>query len=256
MSENQATIGTGTTITHNQQQQPIVITLPPNLTSSQDEKTKIEKTFPQKFMLWLSILQLTFGAIAVLSHIILFNVAADTYGIHEAGFGIWTGVVFAIAGGVGLLGANRPSNCTVVAMLVLSIISSLMTIPLLIFSGIGLGDSNRRIRWRDDDDDDLPSLKASTALYSIQLFIGLAQAVAAITTSAFSCRTVCCRKRSNAGTVIFAPINPNDSQYVFQINAPDANPAAVNNPTTTQDDPPGYSEINLNSDESKYQRFE
>ena len=111
---------------------------------------------------------------------------------------------------------------------------------------------------------------------SIQLFIGLAQAVAAITTSAFSCRTVCCRKRSNAGTVIFAPVNAGgaDARFVsLTLNTSSNAPAAEvteNKPSetnfTTQingnDDPPGYQEINLHSSDDqtnnhqKYQRFD
>ena len=37
-------------------------------------------------------------------------------------------------------------------MLVLSIISSLFSIPLIVSSGIGIGDSNNRIRWSMNDD--------------------------------------------------------------------------------------------------------
>ena len=43
---------------------PIVITLPQ--TESKDEKEKIAKTFPQKFMLVLSTLQLCCGGLAAL----------------------------------------------------------------------------------------------------------------------------------------------------------------------------------------------
>ena len=59
------------------------------------------------------------------------------------------------------------------------------------------------------------ALRVMLAIHSIMLFVGLVQAVVAITTSAFSCRTICCRKRSNAGTVIFAPVNTNiDPRFV------------------------------------------
>ena len=111
---------------------------------------------------------------------------------------------------------------------------------------------------------------------SIQLFIGLAQAVAAITTSAFSCRTVCCRKRSNAGTVIFAPVNAGgaDARFVSltlntSSNAP-ATEVTGDKPSETNfstqingnDDPPGYQEITLHSSDDqsnnhlKYQRLD
>jgi len=253
-------------------QQPIVITLPSNL-ESKDEKEKIEKIFPQKFMLGLSILQLCLGGLAALLHIILLSVAHRS-GIHEGGFGIWTGLVFGIAGGVGIIAANRPSNCMVISMLVLSIISTFFTIPLFLSASFGLGSSNRSIRYRDEDDNDIKNLRAAVAIYSIQLFIGLAQAVAAITTSAFSCRTVCCRKRSNAGTVIFAPVNAGgaDARFVSltlntSSNAPatevtENKPSETNFTTQINDDPPGYQEINLHSSDDqtnnhqKYQRFD
>jgi len=143
-------------------QPPIVITLPTNL-ESKDEKEKIEKIFPQKFMLGLSILQLCLGGLAALVHIILLSVAHRS-GIHEGGFGIWTGLVFGIAGGVGIIAANRPSNCMVIVMLVLSIISTFFTIPLFLSASFGLGSSNRQIRWRDDEAD-VKSLRAAVAIY-------------------------------------------------------------------------------------------
>ena len=77
--------------------------------------------------------------------------------------------------------------------MVMSIIASAFTLPQIAFAGISVGT----LRRRDD---------ALQALYCTQMFIALAQAVIGITTSAFSCRTVCCGKRSGAGVVIFNPM--------------------------------------------------
>ena len=74
-------------------------------------------------------------------------------------------------------------------------------------------------------------MKATLAIYSILLFTGLTQAVVAITTSAFSCRTVCCRRRNNAGTVIFAPVNADPRSVTFTLNTVNT----VNTPAPTQE---------------------
>ena len=86
--------------------------------------------------------------------------------------------------------------------MVMSIIATLFALPLIIFAGAGIGDAKRRIRWSDEDDED-EDRTGTLILWSIQLLIGLAQAVIAITTAAFACRTVCCGKRSTAGAVLF-----------------------------------------------------
>ena len=59
--------------------------------------------------------------------------------MSDNGTGLWTGVFFAIAGVVGLMASRRPSYSMVTAFMVLSIIASLFTIPLIVFSGIGIG---------------------------------------------------------------------------------------------------------------------
>ena len=82
--------------------------------------------------------------------------------------------------------------------MVLSIVSALFALPLIIFAGIGFGDSLRRGRSRNF---------LSMIFYGIQLLIGLLQGVVAITTAAFSCRAVCCGRKSHPGAVIFTSGN-------------------------------------------------
>jgi len=256
--QNSATTTT-TTAAATTTNDPIVITLPQS-NESKNEKEKIAKTFPQKIMLALSILQLICGSLAALLQIILVSLPTNSWGVHNGGFGIWTGLVFGIAGGVGLIGAHRPSNCMVISMLVLSILSALFSLPLIVASGIGIGSTKDHIRWRSDDNENVPALRVMLAIHSIMLFVGLVQAVVAITTSAFSCRTICCRKRSNAGTVIFAPVNTNiDPRFVSVTLNTHQDP--VSRPETTEqldDLPPDYTEVELNPPEvgDKYQRFE
>ena len=86
--------------------------------------------------------------------------------------------------------------------MVLSIVSALFALPLIVFAGIGFGDS-RRGRSRNF---------LSMIFYGIQLLIGLLQGVVAITTAAFSCRVVCSRGKQNPGMVIFTSGNTAGNQ--------------------------------------------
>ena len=65
--QNSAATTTANTSTNNT---PIVITLPQS-NESKNEKEKIAKTFPQKIMLALSILQLICGSLAALLQVSL-----------------------------------------------------------------------------------------------------------------------------------------------------------------------------------------
>ena len=103
------------------------------------------------------------------------------------GTGLWTGVFFAIAGGVGLMTSQRPSNCTVTAFMVFNIIASLFTLPLIVFSGIEMGEFYGTCKF----------------LSGIQLLTGLAQGIVAITTAAFCCRVSCCISSHRQTNVAF-----------------------------------------------------
>ena len=93
---------------------------------------------------------------------------------------IWTGFVFAIAGGVGLMASQRPSYSMVTAFMVLSIIASIFALILIVVSGIGMGF---RYSYR--------SRSSSRFLFGMELLIGLAEGIVAITTAAFCCRVTC-----------------------------------------------------------------
>ena len=80
-----------------------------------------------------------------------------------------------------------------IAYMVLSIISAILALPLLLFSGIGFGQS-RESYGREQN-------SLSMLLFGIQLLIGLLQAVVALTTAAFSCRAVCCGCGRKPGSV-------------------------------------------------------
>ena len=95
------------------------------------------------------------------------------------GTGIWTGLFFAISGGVGLVASQRPSYCLVTAFMVMSIISTLFAIPLIVLAGIGTGRYYSRY---------YPGIRFVCGL---QMMTGLAQGIVAIVTAVFSCRVTC-----------------------------------------------------------------
>ena len=174
--------------------QATFVSVPLNTTPTQSEKERIEKLFPKKTMKDLSTAQLIFAGIAALAQVhttLIFKFFAENImilhllkvilianGEAYIGTGIWTGFVFAIAGGVGLMASQRPSYSMVTAFMVLSIIASIFALILIVLSGIGMG---YRYRYRS----------SSRFLFGMELLIGLAEGIVAITTAAFCCRVTC-----------------------------------------------------------------
>jgi len=225
---------------------PIYLTIPQNV-NSQSDKDHIEKLFPTKTMKVCSILQLICAGTAALTQVILFVVDQQRYGsISDVGAGIWTGLFFGIAGGVGLIASQRPSHCSVIAFMVMSIISSLFAIPLIVISGIGMGTSGYRRSSHEN---------VMVLLFCVQLLTALFQGIVAVTTAAFSCRVVCCGKRSSNGTVVFSNVVPSQSEQVAVPLTVIAGATAA--PTTSlnvnNEKPPKYEEV---EDGDQYQRFE
>jgi len=225
---------------------PIYLTIPQNV-NSQSDKDHIEKLFPTKTMKVCSILQLICAGTAALTQVILFVVDQQRYGsISDVGAGIWTGLFFGIAGGVGLIASQRPSHCSVIAFMVMSIISSLFAIPLIVISGIGLGTSGYGLSTHEN---------LMVLLFCVQLLTALFQGIVAVTTAAFSCRVVCCGKRSSNGTVVFSNVVPSQSEQVAVPLTVIAGATAA--PTTSlnvnNEKPPKYEEV---EDGDQYQRFE
>ena len=82
------------------------------------------------------------------------------------------------------MASQRPSYSMVTAFMALSIIASIFALPLIIFSGIGMGGGYR----------DYVTCKF---VFGIQLLTGLAQGIVAITTAAFCCRVTCISPHSH-----------------------------------------------------------
>ena len=89
--------------------------------------------------------------------------------------------------------------------MVLCIISSMFTLPLIVISGIGFGETVDR------------SYQGYAVCFALQMLIGLLQAVVAIVASGFSCRVVCSGKSQNPGRVIYSgqTFQPQGTVYIL-----------------------------------------
>ena len=98
--------------------------------------------------------------------------------------------------------------------MVMSIIASFFAFILLVINSFQLRNHRRRNYFN------------TNAFCAMQILLGLMEIIVAITTSAFSCRAVCCRKRHIPGQVMYT-----------------ANPIGNEGFTNVNDQPPDYEEI-------------
>ena len=118
---------------------PIFLSMPQNVNGvdRQSERGRLEKLFPKKTILVCSILQLICAGVAAMTQVIIpfgcamfinilkkltknnflqvILIAVDSYRgprVTVVGTGIWTGVLFGVAGGLGLNASQRPSYCS------------------------------------------------------------------------------------------------------------------------------------------------
>merc|ERR1712038_2129752 len=117
---------------------PIVLTIPTQ-NDTKSEKGHILKLFPKRTILIFSIIQLVCAGLAGILQLIVIGIDQGRYYTYfpaVVGTGIWTGFFFGISGGIGLVAANRPSSASIIAFMVMSIISAIFALPLLVFAGI------------------------------------------------------------------------------------------------------------------------
>jgi len=201
-SGNQPTIGSFPQAT-GQPQQPVIVIVqaPPTHGSVQQKRSDEEhyrKFFPKKTIFGLSVFMFVAGILSILFQIALICMAHGShrsyrYYIAFIGQGIWCGIFPAIAGGVGIASAKKPSKCIIIALMVLSILSAAMTIPNLTFDSMGVASSTGYYNHA-----------GLGAIYSINLILALAAGIVSIVVGAYTCQAVCCRK-SSAGSVMYNP---------------------------------------------------
>jgi len=116
-------------------------------------------------------------------------------------------VFFIITGGLGMAAANNPSDCSIITLMVFSIISAVMGVPHMVLDGFGADQVQTRTSYYFDysDTSRYESYQVEAVwLYSVLFILGLAVAIISIVLSSYTCRAICCR-RSNAGSVIHNP---------------------------------------------------
>ena len=136
------------------------------------------------------------------------------------------------------------------AFLTLSIISALLSLPLIVFAGSGLSKeswylqkdvceekSNINTTWHYSrsyshkpyeecshywdrncciSEKTYDAVKSNRTCHGFQIFVALVQAGVAIAASAMSCRILCCSKQDNVGGVVYLP-GPNPPQQFMMV---------------------------------------
>ena len=96
----------------------------------EEEKNYIENLFRGKTRRNLSIWQIILAAIAGVLQVILFSIVND--GIALTGMGIWSGLCFGIAGGIGLVTTlSDASRLAIKVLLVMSILAAVFAVALI-----------------------------------------------------------------------------------------------------------------------------
>ena len=116
--------------------QPTMVPMDPELKKM--EKARVEKLFPKKTRRCLSSWQLLLAGLAGLAQTVLFFFRG--WGIALTGMGIWSGVFFGIAGGLGLM---KPSRRTIAAFLTMNIFACIFAVALITTSWVGLEECRR-----------------------------------------------------------------------------------------------------------------
>lgn len=186
-------------------QQPIVVivqapTMAGTRTSDADH---FKKFFPKKAVMGMSVAMLVAGVFSVIIQITLIGLPYEGYyrrHFAHIGQGIWCGAFFIATGGLGVAAANKPSNCSIISVMVLSIISAIMSIPHMTIDGIAAGAvSGYRYDGR------------ALGLYCFMFLLSLLAGILSIVISSYTCRAICCRRTNYGGSVVYNPGQPNQT---------------------------------------------
>jgi hypothetical protein len=179
----------------------------PVVTSDNDH---FKKTFPARTVNILAIIQIVSCFCSIISHIVLLCSVGRYGGIELSGSGIGCGIFFGFSGIIGCLAARHLFTGRIIAFMVMSVISSCFCLPLLILVAVGLGMAEDRRRYPSPYYPNVEPLGenwffSAVAFNAIEIILALITAVVAITSSAYSCKAVCCRKTKTQGTVLYNP---------------------------------------------------
>lgn len=238
--------------------QPVIVIMqaPTADTTKEAKKEHYRKTFPEKAILAMSIYSLVAGCLSIIIQIIL--ICSSRYGRHFefGGQGIWCGIFFLIAGSIGIWAAKKPSQCSIVTMMVMSIVSACMSIPHIVMDSIGVAMATG-YRYNS----------ANVGLFGFLIFLGVTAGITLIILSAFTCRAICCGSIKTNGTVMYHPstaqtIQLGDLSHVITTGQHAMYPVSPQQesppPTYSSDGAHQQSTLNPNTsgDDSKYKRFD
>jgi len=172
---------------------PVIIMVP---TPVQKPKIPYEQRFPKKTMLILSSIQLVMAALAIITQVV--GLSTRYPEAHYVGTGIWCGILFGLSGMFGTIASLKPSFGMIVTFMIFAIISAVFCLPLLVISSMSTAWSGYGYRSRYGSD-------VKKAMFATQVAISLIQAIAAIASSAMTCKALCscCRPKRESGVVYY-----------------------------------------------------
>jgi len=158
-------------------QQAIPGTLGPTVFVMVDNEKK-QTSFPKKIAIALSIVQIILGIASFLAQIVII-ILLSTYDSHYEyeyvggiGEGIYCGVFFIIAGGLGILASRKPTTCCISAFMTLSIIASTFSGIQIILASLKLGvmESHYNIEY-------IPNIGPKMAMLRIMVGAGAVEMI-------------------------------------------------------------------------------
>ncbi len=254
----------------------------PQSTRRTADKEHFDKTLPPRIVRALSAAQVFIFLVCIVAAIM--SIVFEKYGPSDGAAGIWCGFFFGISGALGLLVAWKATTCSIVACMVMNIIAACFTIPLIVWTGIALGQNSHRYHRCYGSFCDDPHRESRQSLLitvlGIQFCCAFCEAIIAISVAVMTCRATCCRSSTGSVSDTAMPTavmyNGGNGQTAVPITAIPMMPAAAAaatampvtpNPVTTESDhPPKYeeaaAEATTGSEDaavengSRYQRFD
>ncbi|XP_013420356.1 uncharacterized protein LOC106180777 isoform X1 [Lingula anatina] len=169
--------------------------------------------WPHDSALRCAAIQIACGILAFILGIV--GIAIGAY-LASLGTGIWCGIFYIIAGGLGVGAAKKKTTGLLVSHMVLSILSSLACIVLLSFASIGVGGEYSNCLRNHGYYYSYP-YEYSNEVYqmcrsivsgrhivnSLLIIISVLEGIVAIISSAFTCRGTCCAPKQQQGQVMY-----------------------------------------------------
>merc|ERR1712038_720180 len=221
-------------------QQPIVVIVQaPAAGSTTSDADHFKKFFPKRAVIAMSLTMIVAGVLSVILQISLIAMPTERYYNYFAhiGQGIWCGVFYIVAGGLGVSAAQKPNNCSIISLMVFSILAACMAVPHMTLDGIGAGEGRR---WSSSRHQGL-----KTGLYSFLFLLGLGGGITSIVLSSYTCRAVCCRRSKNSGTVVYNPTGGAIPAQAIQLGNMDLAKviATQQQAAAVQQQPPAYNTV-------------